>query len=58
MTSVKRMPGCSLACSITALGTWPTGASAARRSVRSARLNCSKSQNTMAVAASSTPGQP
>ena len=56
--SIKGMPTCSLALSITALGTVPTGDWAAVFITRIARLNCSSSQNTMPEAASATPRQP
>ena len=52
------MPLLSLLCSMTELSTWPTGAPAAFFNTRSERLNCSSSQNTTAVTASATPGQP
>ena len=40
------------------VGTWPTGASAAFFITRIARLNCSSSQKTIALAAKARPCQP
>jgi len=58
MMSSSRMPVRMRACTITTLGTWPTGDCPAIRMARNARVNCSSSQNTMAETPSATPGQP
>jgi hypothetical protein len=58
MTAGRRMPSRKRDCSISALSTWPIGACPALRNRRSVRLNCSSSQNTMTVSASTTPRQP
>jgi glycosyl transferase family 25 len=52
------MPECRREFSITALATLPTGRAAAARMTRTARLNCSRSQNTITVTASTAPRHP
>ena len=52
------MPRCSRAWNMTAFGTSPTGVSAAFFITRTARLNCSSSQKTIALTARARPGQP
>jgi hypothetical protein len=42
---------------MTALGTWPSGESAAFFITRTARLNVSSSQKTIVLAANARPGQ-
>jgi hypothetical protein len=51
------MPLARPAWNITALGTWPTGDAAAFFITRTARLNCSSSQKTIALAAKARPAR-
>jgi hypothetical protein len=52
------MPGASPAWNITALATWPSGDAPAFLITRTARLNCSSSQKTIALAAKARPARP